>query len=105
MPLHDFDELGRNRTSWIFLLFALWGGLCHYLAGLRSGQRKFSLYELTGDLSYSGFAGLLAAALAQHLKLSDWATFALCGMAGHMGSRTVFLLERAIRRKWFGEEN
>ncbi len=104
MPMHDLDELGRNRESWVFLIFALWGGFCHYISSVRTGKRRFSLLELAGDLTYSGFAGLLAAAVAQHFQLSDWATFAICGMAGHMGSRTVFLLERAIKRKWFGGE-
>ena len=102
--MHEFDELGRNRESWIFLFFALWGGLAHYIGGVRNGKRQFSLFELAGDLTYSGFAGVIVISLAQHFEFSDWATGAMSGMAGHMGSRSIFLLERAIKRKWFEVE-
>jgi hypothetical protein len=97
--MHDFNDFGRDRESWVFLIFAMWGGLCHYIGGVRAGKRPLSLFELAGDLAYSAFAGIMAAALCIHFELSEWMTFAVSGMAGHMGSRTIFLLEQALKRK------
>ena len=98
--MHDLDELGRNRESWIFVGLAFWGGLCHYLGGVRAGKRRLSLFELAGDLTYAGFAGVLGITLAQHLGFSDWLTGLTAGIFGHMGSRSIFLLERWLRTKF-----
>lgn len=97
--MHDLGDLGRDRDSWVFLLFAMWGGLCHYIGGVRAGKRPLSLFELAGDLAYSAFAGILTAAVCEHFQIGEWLTFASVGMAGHMGSRTIFLLEQAIKRR------
>lgn len=93
-------NLGFDRESIVFLLVGLWGGMCHYVGGVRMGRRKLSLFEIAGDLTYSGFAAVMAAAIAYHVELSYWATIVLCGMAGHMGSRSIFLLERALKKRF-----
>lgn len=97
--MQDLDELGRNRESWLFLLFAMWGGLCHYIGGVRAGKRPISLFELAGDLTYSAFAGVMIAALCIHFRVDEWMTFAATGMGGHMGSRTIFLLEMYLKKR------
>lgn len=98
--MHELDELGRTRESWIFLGLALWGGLCHYLGGVRKRKRPLSLFELAGDLTYAGFAGVLGISLAQHFSMSDWTTGLVAGIFGHMGSRSIFLLERWMKEKF-----
>lgn len=98
-PPIDKPALGLNWESLIFLAVGLWGGLCHYLGGVRSGRRRLSLFEVAGDLTYSGFAAVMTAAAAHHFELGYWPTIVLCGMSGHMGSRTIFLLERALKRR------
>lgn len=97
--MNGIEDLGNNRESWIFLIFAMWGGLCHYIGGVRAGKRPLSLFELAGDLAYSAFAGVMAVALCEHFEVGEWMTAAVSGMSGHMGSRTIFLLERALKRR------
>lgn len=97
--MHDLHDLGRDRESWIFLIFAMWGGLCHYIGGVRAKKRPLSLFELAGDLVYSAFAGVMAVAICQHLDVGEWMTAAVAGMSGHMGSRSIFLLERVLKRR------
>jgi hypothetical protein len=97
--MNEFDELGRTRESWIFIGLALWGGLCHYLGGVRSRKRPLSLFELAGDLVYAGFAGVIAIAFAKNFGLNDWQTGLFAGISGHMGSRSIFLFERWLKEK------
>jgi hypothetical protein len=95
-----WEELGWDWQSVSFLLIGLWGGFCHYIGGVRLKTRKLSLFEVAGDLTYSGFAAVMAAAAAHHMQLTYWPTVILCGMAGHMGSRSIFLLERFLRSRY-----
>lgn len=90
------EELAKWRDSWVFIIFAFWGGLCHYIGGVRRGQRKWSLFEVLGDLVVSGFTGSLGFAGAVYLDLNFAATILVVGMSGHMGARSVFLLERYL---------
>jgi len=87
------------RSSWVFLIFAMWGGAAHYISGLRAGNRPFSIFELLGDLVISGFSGMLAYALCAHLALGDWLTAAAVGVSGHLGSRSVFIIEQYLKRR------
>lgn len=93
-------DLGLDWESAVFLFVGLWGGFCHYVGGVRSGSRRLSLFEVAGDLTYSGFAAVMAAAVSHHFGLSYWPTIVVCGMAGHMGSRSIFLLERALKKRF-----
>jgi hypothetical protein len=77
----------------------MWGGLANYLATIKRGHRVFSVIELVGELVIAGFSGSLVFALCEHYEVSQWMSVALVGMGGHLGSRTVFLLERQIRSK------
>ena len=97
--MDELNDLGRDRESWIVILFAMWGGFCHYIGGVRSGKRQLSLFELAGDLAYSAFAGIMIAAVCMNFDVGKWMTFAAAGMGGHMGSRTIFLLERALKKR------
>ena len=92
-------EWPPDQDSWVFLIFALWGGLANYLGTVRRGHRVFSFLELIGELVVSGFSGTLVYAICQEYGISEWLSVALVGMGGHLGSRTVFIIERQIRRR------
>lgn len=98
--MNDFEPFTELKHAWVFLVFALWGGLAHHVSKVRQSHITFSVAELFGDLCISGFSGMLAYALARHLAFGDWETAAVVGISGHMGSRTVFILERWLRNKF-----
>jgi len=93
----DFTAL--KKDVWIFLVFALWGGLSHYIGLVKGGKTKFSFFELFGDLVISGFSGMIALAFCEHLEFGEFLTGAMVGISGHMGSRSVFMMEYYISRR------
>lgn len=88
------------KGTWHFIVLAIWGGVANYTYRVRSGKvAHWSLFELAGDTVISGFSGTLAFALCMELHMSQWTTAATVGIAGHLGSRTVFLIEQVLRWK------
>ena len=98
--MHDWPP---PKDSWFFLAFALWGGIANYVGTVRKGHRTFSALELIGELVVSGFSGTLVYALCEHYEMSEWLTIAMVGMGGHLGSRTVFILEKHIKARLGGD--
>lgn len=99
---HDCPEIAPIeflRSTWHFVLFAIIGGLANYAGRVRSGGRRWSLHEVAGDMLISGFVGTLALLLCRESGVSEYYTGATVGMAGHLGSRAVFIAERVIRAR------
>ena len=87
------------------LVVSGWGGVVSWLQRRRSGStRPFSLIELIGEVATASFCGLIAFWLCQEAHLSKYLTAAITGVAGHMGSRGLFLLERALARRYLPAE-
>ena len=90
--------------SWMVAL-ACFGGLANYIAKVKARLvPHFSITELVGELVISGFAGLITFYLCQEAHISTNLTAAMVGMAGHMGSRAIFALEMALRKKFRGDD-
>lgn len=83
---------------WLIVL-ALWGGTVSYISRIRKGNAAFSAAELVGEWTISGFAGVLTAYFCTELQLSYYMTAALVGIAGHMGGRALFIMERHLLNK------
>lgn len=84
---------------WVAALSAF-GGLANFARKLRDGQvRAFNLVELLGEVVISSFAGLLTFWLTEYANMDKLLSAALIAISGHMGSRAIFLLERAAE-KW-----
>lgn len=85
--------------AWVLLLSAL-GGAVSYVHRVRTGMtRRFNLPELVGDMFISGFVGIITFYLCEWARFDKLLTAALVGIAGHMGSRALFLMEKIIERK------
>ena len=88
------------RSTWHFLGLAMWGGIANYAARVKAGIiPHWSIFEMAGDMVISGFVGSMAYILCQEMQMSAYVTGATVGVAGHLGSRSVFIFERIIRDK------
>lgn len=69
-----------------------------WYAKLRNG-RPFSFLELVGELMTSGFSGVVVFWICELQSVHPLLTAALVGIAGHLGSRSIFIMERYIARR------
>ena len=105
----DKDPLNWTLATWILALaMPLAGGVVNWYARVKSGHaRVFNFIELLGEVFTSGFVGL-----AVFMTLASWEQPAgLCaaaaGVSGHMATRLLFSIERAIEAKLksYGDTN
>jgi hypothetical protein len=78
----------------LFMFMAIWGGTAAYMSRIKRSGLSFSLVELIGEWSISGFSGLVTALICQSYGVGFYITGAAVGISGHMGGRLIFLLER-----------
>ena len=97
----DKDPTTWELGTWVLALsMALGGGLINWYARIKRGHaRAFNFVELIGEIFTSGFVGL-----GVFMFLSSWdqpagACAAAAGVAGHMATRLLFAIERAIERQ------
>lgn len=77
------------------------GGFAAFMRKLKAGEtRMFNFVEFVGEVVTSAFAGLITFYLCEAAKLDPMLSAALVGIAGHMGSRAVFLLEKFLSDKF-----
>lgn len=82
-----------------FVLLAVWGGTVNYINRRKNDKLPFSVVELVGEWAVSGFAGIITVLICQELGMSVTITAATAGIAGHMGGRSIFLLERYFQNR------
>ena len=84
---------------WMVIL-ALWGGTASYISRLKQNcGMTFSLAEWVGELTISGFAGLIMSYLCTEMHMSWYMTAVATAITGHMGGRALYLLEGLIRNR------
>ena len=84
---------------WMVIL-ALWGGTASYISRLKqSSGMAFSLAEWVGELTISGFAGLIMAYLCTEMHMSWYMTAVGTAITGHMGGRALYMIEGFIRTR------
>lgn len=95
------DPLGYS--VWQYLLFAgigALGGLTHRLQHLANDKLlhcwKCAILALVADIATSAFCGVLMFWACESIRLSSTTTAVLVGIAGHMGSRLLFLSENLL---------
>ena len=79
-----------------FLVLAIWGGTASYVTRIKKNKVAFSIMELIGEWTVSGFVGMVTALLCFKAGFDFYFTAAGAGIAGHMGGRAAGLLEN-----WF----
>lgn len=97
-PNHGPESYSLLQYAGVIAL-SVWGGIVNFWQNLKSGNRAFSIMELVGEVSTSAFAGIVSFYLCEAAGLDSLFTAATVGIAGHMGGRTIALLERVIAAK------
>lgn len=87
---------------WLVAL-AIWGGTANYISRLRTSKAAFSVAELVGEWTISGFAGIITAFICVSLGWDWYITAATTGIAGHMGGRAIGLAEHFLTQRLAGK--
>jgi hypothetical protein len=99
MPQNDPTNYGWLTYAWIFLLSA-WGGSINYRQKVKQGLiNRFSVVEFIGDLSTSFFSGVVTFFFCEAANFDPILTAGFVGIAGHMGSRLIFVFEQFLQTK------
>lgn len=102
MPEKDPTTYSWLTYAWVAGLSML-GGFVSFAQKVKAGRsRPFNIVELVGELITAGFAGVLTFFLCEAAGIGQIASAPLIGIAGHMGTRAIFLMERWAERK-FGD--
>ena len=99
--MNDKDPAAYDLLTyaWVFVL-SLMGGVVAFLQKLRDGNaRVFNLIEFIGELCTSAFTGVVNFYLCESAQFPSVLTAALVGIAGHMGNRGLFLIEKFLSNK------
>lgn len=89
---------------WMVILASA-GGTVAFIRKVKSGHaRAWNFTEFIGELFTSAFAGVMTFLLCQAAGIDLLKTAGLVGIAGHMGSRAIFMLEKYLAKKFPGAE-
>jgi hypothetical protein len=94
MPDKDPSNIPLLTYGWVIGMAAL-GGVASYFKKLKDGHvRVFSVCEFVGELVVSAFAGIITFFICQHAGIDGVTSAAFVGIAGHMGSKAIMLIEK-----------
>lgn len=101
MPVEHIPPPGDFNiwTIAIGLGMAAWGGIVSYMHKAMRGIARCNLREFALELMTSCFAGLLAFIFALYMGVPVYVAGALSGIAGHAGTRTIFLFQSMAMRR------
>ena len=96
-------DLNLLQQAWAYawvLLLSIWGGIVNFYRKIKMGEvKRFNLTELIGEMFTSGLSGVITYFFCQYAGIDPWLTAAMVGIAGHMGSRLIFRLEKYFEQR------
>ena len=102
MPEKDPLNYSLLTYAWVLAL-AMLGGTASFFGKIKSGSvRWFNLAELIGEMFISAFAGIVTFYLCEAGGFNQLMTAALVAIAGHMGTRAIFIMERFFEQRVLG---
>ena len=96
----DKDPFGYSVVTYVWvLLLAIWGGVVNFIQRLKRGEAKaHNIVELIGEVVISAFVGVVTFYLRELSDFPQILTAALVAISGHMGTRALFVFERAVEK-------
>ena len=105
MPDKTASELSVFLTwGWVIGLSTL-GGLVSYFNKINTKRVKFNWVKLVTELITSAFVGIITYLLCDWSDLNESLTGAFVGIAGHMGTRAIFMFENYLEERITGKTN
>jgi hypothetical protein len=90
---------------WVSTL-SVFGAITSYIRKVKAGKiERFSISELVGDIAISFFLGVVTFLLCKSAGFDEYLTAGLVGLASHMGTRGIVMLEDFVPKvicKWLG---
>lgn len=84
---------------WVALISVM-GGIANFFHKVKMGAvRAFNITEFVGEIFISAFTGMITFWLCEWAAIAPLLSAVLIAVSGHMGSRAIFLIEKAIERK------
>lgn len=94
------NAYGWATWAWVVVL-SISGGAANFFRKLRLGQvRPFNFVEFCGEIFVAGFTGICTFLLCEAAHFDPLLSSALVAIAGHMGSRALFLFERIFAKRF-----
>lgn len=95
------DPTSWSAATWLLALgMAFGGGAVNWYAKVKRGHtRAFNIVELVGEVFTSGFVGLAVFMGLAGIDQPTGVCAASAGVAGHMATRLLFAVERAIEAR------
>lgn len=96
------DPTNWTIATWVLaILMPLGGGLINWWARVKSGHtRAFNFIELIGEVFTSGLVGLWVFMTLDAYSQPIGLCAAASGVAGHMATRLLFLVERLAEARF-----
>lgn len=92
------DPLSYQWLTYAWVIFiSLWAGIANYCKRIKYRESvPFSLAEFIGDITISGFVGVLTFFICESARINPMLSAAIIGISAHMGSRALFMLEQLL---------
>jgi len=92
MPEKDPTTYTLLTYAWVVGISS-WGAIASYARKVKKGETRFSIAELVGELSISGFVGTLTFFVCEAGDVPQVMAAPIIGISAHMGSRAILLME------------
>lgn len=86
-------------TLWMVGVAAAGGAVSFYQKVKDGKARALNVSELIGEMLVSSFVGLVTYWLCKSYGVNEYLTAAGVAIAGHMGTRAIFIAEQWIEKK------
>jgi hypothetical protein len=96
MKMQDAPDWVREYLA--IPLIALFAGMTRYLGRIRAGHR-FGWIDFAAEMSACILAGVVGGLICQGMGLPQPWQWAVAALSGHMGGRSIGLLQDWLRRK------
>lgn len=100
----DKDPSSYSLLTYLSVVaLAVVGGAVNLMRRLNSHVwPNFNFMEIIGELTTSGFAGVMTFWLCEAADINGLITAVLIGISGHMGGRAIFIIEKWAEHKFGG---
>lgn len=97
MPISDkfWEELLRWSIPVYVIVLSIWAGTVSTIRRVRKGEIPFfSLREWVGDVSISGFIGVITFFLCKYAGINEYLAAFFISISAHMGARAIAIFEK-----------